>query len=236
MERTRIAGDASRSAARRLARGPRASTARARVVQLRASRYGGDHARASHGATSKARLTPRTTRIDRGRRVRPRGDTPHPGGQARCAIEQAGDRDRSVEGAPRRRTAAPASRRQRPYPTRRRTRCRRRPEARRPVPVPAPVSRDPQRPPPRAANRRFASRARVAGARRGDAPRASRALGDRPARRAHQGPRPAQGRPAQGRRDPQARVAPRSSTRAAERRLPVGQAGRRLADDRNVAA
>ena len=66
---------------------------------------------------------------DRGRRVRPRGDRARPSGQTRGALDQAGDRDRAVEGAPRRRPAETAGARahQLTHPALRRARLRDRP-------------------------------------------------------------------------------------------------------------
>ena len=55
-----------------------------------------EKATVERGATGEAR---REIAQHAGRRVRARGNRAHPRGQARCAIDQAGDRDRSVKGA-----------------------------------------------------------------------------------------------------------------------------------------
>ena len=75
------------------------------------ARHGGDHARARHSATSQAEAAQRAKRVDRGRRVRPRGDGPHPRGQARRALDQAGDCHRPLQGPQSRRAAQAPHRR-----------------------------------------------------------------------------------------------------------------------------
>ena len=65
---------------------------------------------------AKRDLAQREERVDRGGRVRARGDGSHPPGEARRALDQAGDRDRPLRGASRRRAAQAAAPRSRVEP------------------------------------------------------------------------------------------------------------------------
>src|SRR5207248_11532548 len=66
------------------------------------------HAREGNHRAGAQGCGPRQVDVDTGWRVRPRGDAPHPRGQARRAIAQTGDRNRAVKGAASRREAAGA--------------------------------------------------------------------------------------------------------------------------------
>jgi hypothetical protein len=162
------------------------------------------HARASHHPASEAEAASGTKRLDRRGRVRPRGDASHPRGQARRAIGEASDRDRAVEGAPRRREAARTEAGQREDPSRRERGERRRAASPQVASVARPQSRDDPRAPPGAASRGIASRACGAGAQVGGAARSTRALGGRPQGGADQGAEAALGRRAEGGGDSQA--------------------------------
>lgn len=72
----------------------------------------GPHARKEHDAPRAQGQSSRQVGVDAGRRVRARRDPPRSQRQARRTFATAGDRDRLVEGAPRRRrsSAAPGSR------------------------------------------------------------------------------------------------------------------------------
>jgi len=60
---------------------------------------GGRDAREGNDRPRPARQAWRKVPVDSSGRVHPRGDTPRPRGQARCAVEQAGHRHRPVEGS-----------------------------------------------------------------------------------------------------------------------------------------
>src|SRR5678815_3128558 len=70
-------------------------------VRVGAAKEDHAHAREEDAGTRTTRPAGREVVVDAGGRVRPRGVPPHPRLQAPCALDEAGDRDRPVEGAPR---------------------------------------------------------------------------------------------------------------------------------------